>query len=159
MPIRFTLGLLGVSFFVLTSMHREVFVPASPAAFTDSLQAERQKYIDKVKLAIKGKEQITVDSIFVNLQVLGGFPAENLVFAMDAWSKALGVSCSHCHRTDDFASDEKKQKSIARDMVNLGTMINEKLKTIDGLSKRPVVNCISCHRGTLKPALKLEVKN
>ena len=45
MPIRFTLGLLGVSFFVLTSMHREVFVPASPAAFTDSLQAERQKYL------------------------------------------------------------------------------------------------------------------
>lgn len=158
MPIRLTLGLLGVSFFVLTSMHRENLEPKSPIAFTDSLQADRQKYIEKIKLAIKGKEQITVDSIFDNLQVLGGFPAENLVFAMEAWSKALGVSCGHCHRTDDFASDEKKQKSIARDMVNLGTMINERLKTIDGLSKRPIVNCISCHRGALKPALKPEVK-
>lgn len=44
-------------------------------------------------------------------------------------------------------------------MVNLGTIINEKLKIINGLSKSPIINCISCHRGALKPALRLEAKN
>lgn len=97
-----------------------------------------------------------VDSVFSNLKVLGGFPAENLVFAMDAWSKGLGVSCGHCHNTGNFASDEKLKKGIAREMVQMGNIINAKLKTIEGLGKRPVVNCITCHRGELKPALSIK---
>ncbi|MBK7936380.1 MAG: hypothetical protein IPJ82_04560 [Lewinellaceae bacterium] len=63
---------------------------------------------------IKGREQVTVDSVFQNLKVLGSFPAENLVFAMEKWSEALGVSCDHCHVTGEWASDVKKEKHIAR---------------------------------------------
>lgn len=111
-----------------------------------------------IELSIKGKEQMAVDSVFTNLKILGGFPAENLVFAMEAWSKALGVSCGHCHNTDNFVSDEINKKTIAREMVSLGTMVNDKLKTIEGLGQRPIVNCITCHRGDLKPALRLKDK-
>ncbi|MEP7322400.1 MAG: photosynthetic reaction center cytochrome c subunit family protein [Saprospiraceae bacterium] len=125
---------------------------------SDSLQSDRLKYIRMIELSIKGKEQMAVDSVFTNLKTLGGFPAENLVFAMEAWSKALGVSCGHCHNTDNFASDEINKKTIAREMVSLGTMVNDKLKTIEGLGQRPIVNCITCHRGDLKPALRLKDK-
>jgi len=114
--------------------------------------------MDQVLLAIKGKEKMSVDSVFTNLKVLSGFPAENLVFAMNAWGKALGVSCSHCHNTSDFALDEIDKKEIAREMVSLGTIIGDKLKTIKGLSPRPIVNCTTCHRGVLKPEFRFPAK-
>jgi hypothetical protein len=124
----------------------------------DSLEKDRAKFIALVTERIKGSEQMAVDSVFSNLKVLGGFPAENLVFAMNAWSRGLGVSCGHCHNTSNFASDEINKKNIARQMVEMGDMINDKLKTIKGLSERPVVNCITCHRGELKPAFRMPVK-
>ena len=121
----------------------------------DSLEKDRAKYTALVNDRIKGKEKMLVDSVFSNLKVLGGFPAENLVFAMNSWSRALGVSCGHCHNTNDFAKDEKQKKEISRQMVEMGTMISQKLKTINGLSDRPIVNCTTCHRGELKPAFRM----
>ena len=126
-------------------------------SLNDSLEKDRAKYIALINDQIKGKEQAAVDSVFANLKVLGGFPAENLVFAMNAWSRGLGVSCGHCHNTSDFASDEKEKKDIARQMVEMGNMIGDKLKSIKGLSTRPVVNCITCHRGEIKPAFRMPV--
>lgn len=125
-------------------------------AYNDSLEKDREFYIAIVNDQIKGKEKMPVDSVFLNLQVLGGFPAENLVFAMKAWSIGLGVSCGHCHNTTDFSLDHKLKKQIAREMVVMGNAINEKIRTIEGLSKRPIVNCITCHRGDLKPAFKIK---
>lgn len=124
----------------------------------DSLNADRQKWLALIRNDIKGKEQLKVDSVFTNLKVLGGFPAENLLFAMEAWSKGLGVSCGHCHNTSDFAADTNPKKSIAREMVKMGSMISSRLKEIKGLSDRPIVNCITCHRGELKPAFRMESK-
>ena len=43
-------------------------------------------------------------------------------------------------------------------MVQMGNMISAKLRAIKGLSERPIVNCITCHRGDLKPALDLPEK-
>lgn len=129
-----------------------------PLIDNDSLERDRTKYIALINERIRGRESIAVDSVFANLQVLGGFPAENLVFAMDAWSRGLGVSCGHCHDTDNFASDEKSKKLIARKMVEMATMINDRLKTIGGLSERPIVNCITCHRGALRPAFRMPAK-
>lgn len=119
----------------------------------DPLSADRAKYADRVMLAIKGREKAPVDSVFENLKVLGGFPAENLVFAMVKWSEALGVSCDHCHVTGEWPSDQKPEKGIARKMVDLGEQVNTALREIKGLkSERPGVNCFTCHRGALKPA-------
>jgi hypothetical protein len=118
------------------------------------LQEDRNRYVSQINQYIKGKEHVMVDSVFKNLKVLGGFPAENLVFAMEAWSRALGVSCGHCHDTRDFSLDTKEKKQIARDMVIMGNSISSQLKSINGLSERPRVNCYSCHRGELKPRLR-----
>lgn len=123
----------------------------------DSLTTDRQKWLAQVRNDIKGKEQQSVDSVFSNLKVLGGFPAENLLFAMESWSKGLGVSCGHCHNTSNFSLDTNPKKKIAREMVKLGNVISSNLKKIDGLSTRPIVNCITCHRGELKPAFRMTV--
>lgn len=78
---------------------------------------------------------------------------------MNSWSLALVVSCGHCHNTNDFADDSREKKEIARQMVEMGELISSKLKTIKGLSKRPIINCITCHRGDVKPALDLPERN
>ena len=150
-----TLAMLVIAF---TSFDVKHTTSTTMTTFNDSLEKDRAKYIAIITESIKGKEKMAVDSVFHGLKVLGGFPAENLVFAMNAWSRGLGVSCGHCHNTDNFSSDENQKKEIAREMVNMGNMISEKLKTINGLSDRPIVNCITCHRGELKPAFRMPVK-
>jgi Photosynthetic reaction centre cytochrome C subunit len=150
-----------LSVLVLTVVMITSFGKADPPAdlyvYGDSIEKDRMKYLAQINSQLKGKEQMEVGAVFSNLKVLGGFPAENLPHAMNAWSRALGVSCGHCHNTADFSSDEKNKKQIARDMVEMGTMISGKIKTIAGLSQRPVVNCITCHRGEIKPAYKMPV--
>ena len=122
----------------------------------DSLQASRDKFISEINEKIKSKEKWMVDSVFKNLKVLGGFPAENLLHAMNSWSRALGVSCNHCHETNDWALDSNPKKDVARQMSQMTTKINEYLANINGLtSERHIVNCTSCHNGKLKPSLKI----
>lgn len=133
---------------------------SSPAVVppADSIAAERERYADQVRALIKGREGAPVESVFKNLKVLGGFPARNLLVAMNqGWARGLGVSCSHCHVPGDWASDAKPAKEIARDMVRMGSTISAALRSIEGLKdRRPIVNCTTCHRGALKPALTLE---
>jgi hypothetical protein len=123
---------------------------------TDRYASERSLYVADVNASIKGKEQMPVDSVFSNLKVLSGFPSKNLVYAMDKWGQALGVSCTYCHDSGDWASNIKPEKDIARQMVELGVMVNRELLKIKDLpSERPTVNCITCHRGQKIPALKM----
>lgn len=136
--------------------------PASRAAASDGALADhdmsqrRRAAASSVSAAIRGSEQADVGSVFDNLQVLGGFPAENLVIAMERWSEALGVDCTHCHVQGDWAADTVPTKSIARRMVHLSNKINTELQTIEGLdSERPIVNCATCHRGALRPARRV----
>lgn len=152
--VLFSLSVLVIAFASFNG--RPVIVTG--VSYADSLEADRAKYTAIVNERIKGKEKMTVDSVFTNLKVLGGFPAENLVLAMNSWSRALGVSCGHCHSSIDFALDEKQKKQIAREMVKMGNMISANLKTINGLGNRPIVNCITCHRGELKPAFRMPSK-
>ena len=79
-------------------------------------------------------------------------PAERLLMIMDkGWGNALGVGCNHCHNTHDWASEEKGDKQLARDMSAMTQKINnDLLKKIDGLSKANI-GCNTCHRGEKKP--------
>ena len=127
----------------------------------DSVEADKAKHVAAVMAIIKGKEKLPVDSVFKNLKLFKGMPAENLLRIMDkGWSRALGVSCGHCHNTSDWASDEKTQKETTRAMARMnGRINNELLKEVTGLkSTNPMVNCTTCHRGQVKPALNLENK-
>ena len=149
------IALITITGCLLTSFGNKPDISQRHKILNDSLEKDSAKYTAIVSEKIRGKEKVMVDSVFANLKVLGGFPAENLVFAMNSWSRALGVSCGHCHNTNDFANDEKEKKEISRQMVEMGNLISQKLKTIKGLSQKPIVNCTTCHRGELKPAFRL----
>ncbi|MDP4265302.1 MAG: c-type cytochrome [Bacteroidota bacterium] len=157
----FVLAALAMLVIAFTSFDSKQATGTNTTAFNDSLDKDRAKYIAIVLEKIKGKENLPVDSVFKNLKMFKGMPANRLLAIMNiGYSKSLGVSCGHCHNTDDFASDEKKQKEITRQMAAMNKEINNNLlKNITGLQSSPaVINCTTCHRGQIKPALDLEKK-
>jgi hypothetical protein len=82
---------------------------------------------------------------------------------MNAFNESLGVECNYCH-VADFASDEKREKRVARQMILLRDSINVMLPAVvgkpagagptagAGLPGAPVrVLCRSCHHGLPVP--------
>lgn len=84
---------------------------------------------------------------YMNLEVLGDIPADQLIPAMRYITFALGVRCDYCHVQDNFESDEKPTKKRARDMMKM-------MFAIDNVSFRGhrAVTCYTCHRGAAKAA-------
>lgn len=128
----------------------------SPAR--DSVTLERERYVAEVRRAIAGKESLPASQVFKNVKTMGDFPAGRLLAVMNiGYGKSLGVSCTHCHVAGEWDRDDKPQKQIARDMSAMAARINnELLKPIPNLKgPNAVVNCTTCHRGQVKPALNL----
>ena len=116
--------------------------------------------IAKLREQIKGREQEPASAVFKNIQTafLKTRPAGQLLAVMEmGYSRSLGVNCTHCHIPGKWESDEKATKGIAREMSAMVLRINgELLKPIKNLkSENPVINCTTCHRGEVKPALNL----
>lgn len=131
-------------------------IPTNPTA--DSLMADRVRHARAVVASIAGRENEPAGQVFKNLKRLENVPAIRIPAIMNtAYAKSLGVSCSHCHIPDDYASDAKPQKQIARDMAEMMSRLNtQMLAAIPNLKgPNPVVNCTTCHRGSLKPALDI----
>jgi hypothetical protein len=85
-------------------------------------------------------------------------PAGQFLAVMEfGFARSLGVTCTHCHVPDKWESEEKTQKQTARDMSAMVAKINgELLKGIKNLkSASPTINCTTCHRGQVTPALNL----
>jgi hypothetical protein len=79
---------------------------------------------------------------------------------MRHFSSSLGVRCTYCHVRDNdeqknfnFASDESKNKLVARDMYKMMTKINKKYFDTDdkNLNRIPEVSCYTCHNGKEQP--------
>lgn len=125
----------------------------------DSIDAINQKYLSLFKEKIKGRESEPSSEVYSNVTQFGKVPAGRLLAIMQmGYSRSLGVSCLHCHNPEDFSSDEKPAKKVAREMRNMANTINsELLPVIGGIqSEKPVVNCTTCHRGQVKPATNLD---
>ncbi|HKP70593.1 MAG TPA: photosynthetic reaction center cytochrome c subunit family protein [Pyrinomonadaceae bacterium] len=119
--------------------------------------------IAKLKEQIKGKENEPSTAVFKNIQTpfVKSLPAGRVLAVMEiAYSRSLGVTCTHCHTPDKWESDDIAQKQIARDMAGMMMKLNgELLPAVKNLkSQRPTVNCTTCHRGEIKPATNLPVK-
>lgn len=124
----------------------------------DSLAAARDSAMQSVLRAIAGRERMPAESVFANIRTLRGVPAGRVPRMMNlGFGRGLGVGCDHCHVLSDWASDEKPQKEIARQMLAMTDTINRRLlPAIANLqSAQPVVNCTTCHRGAVKPATDL----
>jgi hypothetical protein len=132
--------------------------PAGPVAGRDTAATERDSLMNVVLRSIAGREEAPAESVFKNIKVLKGVPAGRLVRIMNmGYGRSLGVRCQHCHVVGEWDKEDKPQKQVARDMVAMmGTINREMLPKIRNLeSKEPVVNCTTCHRGAVKPALNL----
>ena len=155
------LAILTVLVIAFASFDSKQRGESSATTYNDSIEKDRAKYVAIVSDKIKGKENLPADSVFKNIKMFNGIPAKRLLAIMNmGYSNSLGISCGHCHNTDDFASEEKKQKEIARQMAAMNKEINNTLlKNITGLQSDPaIINCTTCHRGQLKPALDLAKK-
>lgn len=97
----------------------------------------------------------------INLRVIApNTPVMQVVGTMRNITGALGVRCQYCHVGEegmplerfDFASDEKRTKQVARQMMHLVQEINRRVDTIP---ERPTpgvpVTCSTCHRGVSRP--------
>ncbi|HSE51353.1 MAG TPA: c-type cytochrome [Gemmatimonadales bacterium] len=97
----------------------------------------------------------------INLRVIPkSTPVMQVVGMMRNVTGDLGVRCQFCHVGEegqpleqfDFASDQKRTKIVARQMMLMVREINSRLDT---LPDRPTpllqVTCGTCHRGTSRP--------
>jgi photosynthetic reaction center cytochrome c subunit len=95
-----------------------------------------------------------------NLQVLT--PDVNVTKVMNAFNVALGVQCTYCHQTGDFASDSNPNKVVARKMLLMWKRINMHFPDAgdDFLNSRYLpfpegkqyITCYTCHQGQTIPA-------
>ena len=99
-----------------------------------------------------------------NLQVLPkDMTRQQVVQIMQQFTQALGVQCGHCHLfvgpndpMNDFASDMKPEKNIARQMMLMVRQINPMVQKAMAPKKAAAdqvtaVNCAMCHRGAAVP--------
>src|SRR6185369_6957614 len=49
-----------------------------------------------------------------NVKTLTDVPAARLLRTMQAFSRSLGVSCTHCHVADQWDSEDKEEKQVTR---------------------------------------------
>jgi len=121
----------------------------APSGPPPAYAAENEKYINALQASIKGKEDLPAKEVFKNVKTLTDGPASRLLRTMQAFSRSLGVSCTHCHVADQWDSEDKEEKQVTRDMMAMTRAINDDyIKKIKALEKdKPNVGCMLCHRG------------
>ena len=98
-----------------------------------------------------------------NLKVLpASTTTAQILPIMRNFAAALGTNCGYCHvwtgaglPTNDYATDEKPAKEVARVMMRMAGEVNNTLaanikKPADQLTR---VQCMTCHRGEAIPKL------
>lgn len=95
--------------------------------------------------------------VFRNVQLMKDVPADRFLRIMDTgYRQSLGVSCDYCHVEDRWEADEKRPKRAAREMILMTRSINEQLHKLTEINTEEAnVNCTTCHRGYVKPALQM----
>ena len=145
----------------------------APPPFPDSTAAERDSLMNEVIKSIAGKEQMAAESVFKDIKSLKGRRAADVPRIMNyGFGRSLGASCYFCHAKDDWSKSDKKTKQVARGMMAMSLSLNEELlPKVDGLidllnegapagggpggpggpggQRKPVVNCSTCHRGSI----------
>jgi len=96
----------------------------------------------------------------INVQIIPKTtPPIQVVGQMRNFAIGLGVRCVFCHVGEDgpldkidFASDQKRTKLIARQMMRLAAEVNRRLDTLPQRATPPLsVTCATCHRGVSRP--------
>ncbi len=113
----------------------------------------------KPSTIVTTKKSAADTGYFKNLKVLPkDISKDSLDEVMHHFTQALGVRCNFCHQFNngkmDFASDEKPEKDIARNMMIMTKDINTKYFNFENSSMPDtisVVKCLTCHRQSPHP--------
>ncbi len=129
--------------------------PGAPPPYVFN-QARADSQVMQMLEHIKGKEDMPAESVYKNIQIFKGMPAKRIPSIMVmGFSRSLGMRCTGCHNRDDFSSDEKGRKKVARAMWTMTQDLNKKylpeMKDLE--TDNPVVNCWTCHRGNHEPEI------
>ena len=91
------------------------------------------------------------DTVFKDVQVLKGIPADEFMDAMGMFSASLGYDCASCHSPD--IKDDRAAFAIstpqirrARQMIAMMNSINE-----TNFGGRQLVTCFTCHHAQFPP--------
>ncbi len=97
----------------------------------------------------------------VNTQVIPhATPVNQVIGTMRNFTSNLGVRCQFCHEGEEgqpltsfnFASDAKRTKLVARQMMRMVADINRRLDSLPGRTTPGLmVTCGTCHRGVSRP--------
>jgi hypothetical protein len=98
-----------------------------------------------------------------NLQVLPkDWTRPQVVAVMQQFNQALGVTCNHCHvfngpgdPMNDFATDMKPQKNMARAMMRMTAALQPQVQQAVNKPAESAtrVSCAMCHRGAATPVV------
>ncbi|MFY7923629.1 MAG: c-type cytochrome [Gemmatimonas sp.] len=122
--------------------------PVSPM----KMDTVRQQAIATLMATLKGRENEPAGVVFKNVKLHKDLPVTDFLAMMDEqYGRGLGFTCVNCHMDNgDYASDERKNKVIARQMERMQRDIDSKyiakVKELD--DPRPKTTCVMCHRGT-----------
>jgi hypothetical protein len=113
---------------------------------------ERSKFLVDLEKEIAGKENLPAEQVFKNIDVFKGQQAARVLRVMEfAFTPGLGVECNHCHVEGKWENDEKTAKTTARKMWKMLPEVKKLVK--DAAGEKAEINCYTCHRGNVEPAL------
>lgn len=136
LPVYDISGLLGILFLTIaalgmTAPSLQAQAPAAGPPNPAPLAAD-----------MKGK---TAEQFYKKIEVLKGIPADQVHPAMEYITTALGVGCGYCHVIGHFDQDDKREKHVARSMIQMTMALNETV-----FDAKREVTCFTCHRGVAK---------
>ena len=131
-----------------------------PVAEEQRIPFDQAAALAQLRTQIAGHEKEPAETVFKDIKLLRGVPAENLLRIMEfGYSRSLGVSCVKCHTPADWSSDAKPEKEITRKMAALAADVSKAITDYPerkGEKEAAVVNCTTCHRGHVHPATSLD---
>jgi photosynthetic reaction center cytochrome c subunit len=96
---------------------------------------------------VSAQDTRPAETVYKNIKVMKGVPANQIIQGMHLIKAALGVDCTHCHIEMEWdREDVQPMKDKARAMYMMMTEINR--ANFEG---KQVVTCFTCHKGHAVP--------
>ena len=131
-----------------------------PGGAADTTADARNRMAKALLDSLGDRASLPAESIWTNLKTgLKKVPARQLIAIMNqGYGRSLGVTCTFCHVPNHYDREDSTAKQVAREMAAMSARINQELlAAIPNLKgPNPVINCTTCHRGQVKPALNLD---
>ena len=127
------------------------------SASPQSTEPKENPFVTEILAALGPNAKKPAGEVFRNVQLMKDIPADRFLRMMDVgYRQSLGVSCDYCHVEDRWEADEKRPKRAAREMILMVRMINDHLGKMEEINAiEAAVNCTTCHRGYVTPALQM----